>query len=373
MSAVENLLCAVLREAPLPVPGQVASDQAFLARGDFHGVQALLYERLAESEWPPELRQSLRGTVIEQAKWELRHRQILNTTLAALAEIAIEPVLFKGTALAYSLYSAPVLRARSDTDLIIAPADVERADTVLTGLGFTRAMAVSGEFVSYQASYIREQDGDSHALDLHWRINNSEVLAQLFTYDELRAQARSLPKLGPHALAASPVHALLLACMHRSTHKQNPYYVDGVAHFGGDRLIWLYDIHLLAGSFTDGQWNEFVRLSELKGLRAVCLEGFEHARACFHTEFPEAVVTALSDSGPAEPAALYLGGSRARQQWMDFRAIAGGGNKLRFLRESVFPSETYMRHKYPEARPDWLPWLYLRRAFGGVAKKLRSI
>jgi hypothetical protein len=31
-----------------------------------------------------------------------------------------------------------------------------------------------------------------------------------------------------------------------------------------------------------------------------------------------------------------------------------------------------MRQKFPEARPDWLPWLYLRRAFGGVAKKLRS-
>jgi len=29
-------------------------------------------------------------------------------------------------------------------------------------------------------------------------------------------------------------------------------------------------------------------------------------------------------------------------------------------------------HKYPDALPGWLPWLYLRRAIGGVAKKLRS-
>jgi hypothetical protein len=292
--------------------------------------------------------------------------------LAAFAAIDVQPVLFKGTALAYSLYANPVLRARGDTDLIVAPESTANVDAILKELGFVRNVGVSGEFVSYQASYAREEDGgETHTLDLHWRINNSEVLARLFAYDELRGPAQALPKLCPQALCASPVHALLLACMHRATHKQNPIYVDGVAHYGGDRLIWLYDIHLLAESFTTAQWEEFAQLAEEKGLRAVCLEGMVRARSCFHTEYPEAVMAALARAGSAEPAAIYLNGSRLRQQWMDFCAIPGVRNKLRFLRESVFPPEAYMRHKYPDARPGWLPWLYLRRAFGGVAKKLR--
>jgi hypothetical protein len=304
--------------------------------------------------------------------WELRHQQVLARMLTALAAIDVQPVLFKGTALAYSLYANPVLRARGDTDLIVAPESTGEVDTALNALGFVRSVAVSGDFISYQACYTREEDaGESHTLDLHWRINNSEVLARLFTYEELRRQAQSLPRLCPEALAASPVHAMLLACMHRATHKQNPMYVRGVPHHDADRLIWLYDIHLLAKSFDSAQWNEFMRLADSKGLRAVCLEGMEHARACFRTEYPENVLAALARNDALEPAALYLNGSRLRQQWMDFLAIAGAANKLRFLRESIFPSAAYMRHKYPDARPGWLPWLYVRRAVGGVLKKLQ--
>jgi hypothetical protein len=372
---VEKLMCAVLRgEATVwPDAPDGALADAFLARSDFHGVQALLHERLCASDWPIAIRQELRRQATSGAMWELRHQQVLTRMLAVLAAIDVRPVLFKGTALAYSLYANPVLRSRSDTDLVVAPESVERVDAALKEHGFARDIAVSGDFVSYQACYTHEEDGgETHTLDLHWRINNSEVLARLFSYEELRQQAQGLPRLCPPALGASPVHALLLACMHRATHKQNPMYVRGVPHHDPDRLIWLYDIHLLAGTLTAAQWDEFGRLARSKGLRAVCLEGFEHARECFHTAYPEGVTTALASTGNIEPAARYLDGSRLRQQWMDFNAIAGVGNKLQFLRESVLPPEAYMRHKYPDAWPGWLPWLYLRRALGGVAKKLRS-
>jgi hypothetical protein len=375
VSEVENLICAVLRgeTSAWPDARDVAPIEIFLVRSDFHGVQALLHERLRASAWPSELLQRLRENAVGRAMWELRHQQVLTRTLAALAAGGVEPVLFKGTALAYSLYANPVLRARGDTDLIVAPESTAQVDAALKELGFVRDVAVSGDFVSYQACYTREEDGgETHTLDLHWRINNSEVLARLFSYEELRRQAQALPRLCSLALGASPVHALLIACMHRATHKQNPMYVQGVPHYDADRLIWLYDIHLLVGTLSQAQWDEFARLAGSKGLRAVCQEGFEHARECFHTAYPESVMTALARAGSAEPAARYLDGSRLRQQWMDFCAIAGGRNKLRFLRESVFPPETYMRHKYPNARAGWLPWLYLRRAFGGVAKKLRS-
>ena len=183
--------------------------------------------------------------------WELRHQQVLTRVHAALADIGVQPVLLKGTALAYALYPDPMLRARGDTDIIIPSTERWRVHDVLTTLGFELDMGVSGEFISYEASYtFTAADMGMHNIDLHWRINNSELLSRLFSYDELLENAIHLPKLCPEALGVSPVYALLLACMHRATHKQNPYYVDGVAYYSADRLIWLYDIHLLAKSLS---------------------------------------------------------------------------------------------------------------------------
>ena len=369
---IEPLICAVLRDEKPDWPGAGEGEMvgAFLNRSDHHGVQPLLLERLTESNWPPFLLRQLRRRATGQALWEMQHRQMLNQVLATLAANEAGPVLFKGTALAYSLYSSPVLRTRGDTDLIIPPEAMPRADAALLSLGFYREMGVSGQFVSYQTPYSRNaSDGEAHTLDLHWRINNSQVLARLFTHGELRQQARLAPQLGPDAWIAAPVHALLLAAMHRATHRQNPYYVSDVAHFGGDRLIWLYDIHLLAGTLDAAQWNELLDMAELKGLLAVCREAFELSSADFGTVYPEGVLARLKPTGIAELPAIYLESGNMGQQWMDICAVPGIRDRCRFLIESLFPSGDYMRHKFPQSRLGWLPWLYARRFFSGVFRR----
>ena len=304
--------------------------------------------------------------------WELRHRAILQEVLSKLAAAEVRPVVFKGTALAYTLYPEGTLRSRGDTDFIIPPQTQDLVATTLANLGFNRETGMSGESVSYQANFTRtESAGGSHTLDVHWRINNSELLSRMFSHEELLRHAQPVPELGPEALAAGPVHALLLACMHRATHKHNPYYVDGVAHYSGDRLIWLYDIHLLAKSFTSAQWDEFLRLAAQKGLRSVCSEGLERARINFHTAIPGHVLVELENSGQTEAIARYFASGVFRQQWMDFCAIPGISHKLRFVAETMLPPASYMRQKYPQEKPNWLPLLYLRRATGGILKRLQ--
>jgi Uncharacterised nucleotidyltransferase len=229
---------------------------------------------------------------------------VLTEAVAALREKNIEPVLFKGTALAYSLYPNPVWRSRGDTDMIVAPQDWGRASEALVALGFRRDTGVSGEFVSYQDSYTKEVDSGRHTIDLHRRINNSELLSRLFSYAELRAEACSLPELCDGALGAGPVHALLLACLHPATHKHNPYFVDGIAYYGGDRLIWLYDLDLLLQSFAQAQWQEFVDQATAKGLCAISLDAIDQAAACYGTRCPDFVRRALTKTG--ERVATYL-------------------------------------------------------------------
>jgi hypothetical protein len=336
-----------------------------------HGVHALLYSQAAPRHWPAEVTTRLRDRAIQRAIWELSHQQVLKRTLAVLYESGVEPVLIKGTALAYSIYADPALRVRGDTDLIISRGAQEQVHEVLVSLGFVRSVEVSGKLVSYQGSYtLCAADGSPHRLDLHWRINNSEVLSQLFTYEELHNRAEPLPQLCNHALGASRVHALLLACMHRLTHIHNPYYVGGTAHHEPDRLIWLYDIHLLAGALTRREWAEFSQMAIAKGLCAVCSDGMQRAHACFGTALPVEVMAALAAPDSVEPAARYLGGGRLSQKWMDFRALGSLRRQLLWLKESLFPPVAYMREKYVHAQLNWLPWLYLRRAALGLAKIL---
>lgn len=209
-------------------------------------------------------------------------------------------------------------------------------------------------------------------MDVHWKINNSEVLSRLFSYQELRAEAVSLPALAPDALAASPVHALLLACMHRGAHRHNPYYVSGEPETGGNLLIWLYDLHLLAESFGEREWRSFIARADAKGLRGICADGLAAAHRCFATNVPEYAFVALERDGVREPASDYLGASPARQLWMDYRALPGLGRKARYLRELVFPPAEFMRSKFAGEGGQWLPWLYMRRAVAGAWRRLHG-
>lgn len=379
MENVESFLSALIRGEHPPWPG--ASNEFvtdFLARSGYHGIQALVHDQLcrqpdARLGWPTTVLDACRSAATEQAMWELRHVELLNRVLAQLTLVDVRPVLIKGTALAYGLYPDGVLRTRGDTDFIIPPESRAVVQRTLQDICFELGSGVSGDHISYQSSYAWVQAaGGHHTLDVHWRINNSELLSRLFTYEELLAHARPLPNLGPHALAAGPVHALLLACMHRATHKQNPYYVDGVAYYSGDRLIWLYDIHLLLAALTTAEFDDFVRLARTKGLRAVCLEGIEGAQTRFHTSVPPELLAALGAPGPVEPPARYLNGGLWLQKWMDFQALGNGHNRIRYVRELFFPPADYMRQKYPNAKLNKLGWLYLRRAAGGLAKNLRT-
>ncbi len=374
LSQSERLMAAIIEDRrpawPASVEGLAA---AFLEESAYHGVQPLLHGRLGSTPWPSEVRGPLRKAARSFAIWELSHRQVVQDALAALAEIGAEPILIKGTALAHGLYPKPELRVRADTDLIVPPHARKDAEAVLAAAGFSRAMGVSGDVIAYQASYRRQTaQAGIHSLDLHWRINNSELLSGLFSHEELGRHSVPLPTLGPHARTVSPVHALLLACMHRGAHKQIPYRVEGVTRCGGDRLIWLYDIHLLSESLAPEEWGAFLQGTKDKGLAATCLEGIARATDCFDTKVPAFVLNALRSAGAEAPPARYMDGSRMLRQWMDFRAIGTPARQLQFVRELMFPPEPYMRHKYAATQATWLPWLYLRRTIGGLRKALRA-
>lgn len=365
---IDARLAGVLRGGPTDL--RLDNRDTFVRRAEVHGVTALVYDRTSADQHAA-IREAVRGRVLAQHFWEVEHRRLLGQVLAALAARGIRPILIKGTSVAYGLYSEPALRTRGDSDMLVPPGDRIATETELRELGFDRATAIEGDLLNHQASYVlRDIAGREHVIDLHWRINNSIMLHRLFSYEELLSRAVPLPRLAVHALGTGKVDTMLIACMHRQVHSQSPYYVGGVAHFDADRLIWLYDIHLLAGTFAPRDWDELARCAGEKGLLTVVVDGLRKTRDAFGTAVP----TTLTDGSPSEvvvePASAYLGAGAARREWMELCAQDGFFPRIRYLRQIVFPSAAFTRSRFPAARVTWLPWLYVRRAIRGVWKRL---
>jgi intracellular sulfur oxidation DsrE/DsrF family protein len=287
----------------------------------------------------------------------------LKRALAALADAGVQALVMKGGQLAYSHYSHSHLRPRVDTDLLIQSASRKALDGVLGVLHYVRQPGISGELVMSQSMYLKSANETlSSALDVHWRIANPQVFAGALEYDELRAAAVPIPALGPDARGLSTPHALLLACVHRIAH-----------HMDSERLIWLYDIHLLARSMSAADWNTFAQLAAERQVVAVCRRSLERTAARFATIVPNEVWEhpRWAARSTAELSAGYLEARRPISAIADdLRALRSWRERRRLAREHLLPPADYMRTVFAPGSRAPLAWLYTRRLLSGARKWL---
>ena len=371
-------MCALLRGEPVAWPASNASefDARFYYCVAYHGVGPLLSRQLSLTlpcdRNVTESRRLARELKDEVAV-ELARKNELVRALNALAESGVTALLLKGTALAYSIYPSPALRPRADTDLLIRSTDRAVTARVLSELGYEKPNATSGELVTYQCGYIkRDRFHIDHVLDVHWRISNTQMFSRALDYEELRSRSVPLAALGQHARALAPADALLLACMHRAHHIHSQYRVDGVSSSGGDRLIWLYDVHLLIHAMSPRELEEFTRLADKRGMRAICSDGLLRARQCFGTRVPEEVLPSLSRTGPSEPSAAHLRAGNMRHLLTEIRSLPCWRDRVTLLGEHLFPPPDYMLEKYAVTSRAWLPMLYLQRGIHGTWKRIHN-
>lgn len=363
------MLAKWLRKEASEDPG--SDYDAILGRIDFHGIAGLIYSQPAlQAGLSDALGQALRDRTINRLLWEKNHALMLARVLPLLGGV---PLLFKGTALAYSFYVDPATRTRGDTDILVAEGGFECAGKALQDQGFAMHFPRRAEVISIEETYtFTDRAGFEHHIDLHRKLSNSAALARLFTYQEFLDRSAALPDLGPAARALGKVDALLVACMHRKVHLQSPYYVDGVAYLSADRLIWLYDIHLLARGFSEQDWRTLLSLARDKGLMEIVADGLGSAQQALNTDIPANILPELGQNQQREAPARYLESQRGRQIALNFAATTGRGRKAQFLRELAFPSASYMRKQFAHVRPAWLPWLYFVRAVAGIRKLIQS-
>jgi hypothetical protein len=370
---IAALLCGEVPEIVLdagPEEARVLADACVV-----HGVHGLLYHQLVgtRDQWDA-LPQVLRERLEHQAKtdlvWELAHNAELRAALSALSKAGVGVLVMKGTALAYSLYPVPSIRPRGDTDLLVREDDVPAVCDVLAGLGYVRDAESQG--IGREVNLIKkDRSGLVHDLDVHWRLSSSEVFAGLCGWEEATRASISLPELAPQARSLGYVHALLHACAHRAAHMHSPYYVNGEAFLEGNRLIWLYDIRLLADAYDPADWSSFVELARARGVSAVCRNALTAAADLVTTAVSDLVYTELEHSERPEISAQLLSSGAWRATWVELRAQPGMSARLKFLRDLVLPDRDYMLRKYPGKRSWMLPWFYFRRVVEGVHRRRR--
>jgi hypothetical protein len=270
----------------------------------------------------------------------------------------------KGAALAYAIYPTPVSRFRSDTDLMVRADDVELARRVLAARDYRMTVHCHELFSQFEA---QKEDGFGvvHVFDVHWKISTQPVFAGVSSFDELLAGAQPVPALGPNARAAGPLDALLLACVHPVMHHRNL-----------ECALWIYDVHLLASHLTASDFDEFARRAQRKKVASICAHGLRLAEAVFGTTVPAGVLDVLAAAGQSEPSAEYLASERRWHHELvsSLRALPRGRDRLRLLREVLFPRPDYILGTYGVAGKPFarllLPVLYLHRNLRGASRVL---
>lgn len=341
---------AALRGEGSPWPALMPEEVATIVD---HGVAPLVYRTAHLPE--------LRAEAIRAAALEPLRASDLAEVLDALARHGVEAFILKGGALAYEIYESPELRPRGDCDLLIAESAIGATREALRAMGFTETVTSDDEHALRQALFTRPGAMSvKHVYDVHWAVTNTPLFASVLRFDDLRARAVAVPKLGPHARALSLPDALLLACIHRVAH-----------HHDSDRLIWLADIALLRDRMTTEEHGQFWRRAAEGRVVAVCSRSIALADEWMSRPRHDLAEQWLSadEIGRAEPSSVFLDKDITRGGVLvaDLRALSWRERAER-LWQLAFPSADFMQTSFRTRSRLLLPWLYLYRALRGIAR-----
>ncbi|MEE4243753.1 MAG: hypothetical protein V2I36_20005, partial [Desulfopila sp.] len=127
------------------------------------------------------------------------------------------------------------------------------------------------------------------------------------------------------------------ACIHRIAHGRGSER---------NRLIWLYDIHLLWNAMDEEQRAAFIKKALAKKIGAVCADALrvcdelfgtvgEASAATDSSAEPQSPLTRLLQNKANEPTAPLVNAGKLRWAWADLMATPGLRARLQFAGELI--------------------------------------
>lgn len=344
-----------------PLPASISltiDDLAFL---DKHGLLMLCSEAPLNKYLPAEHKQQHMAAVSLGIAATQTQTSSLEAVLNTLAQENLTPaIIFKGSALGPIEYQQSWHRPKSDHDLLIPVQAKAAFHDSLIEQGFTHIVSISGRYVSYQASYVKQTSGAAHIwIDLHWKISNRQMLASLFDYADMINSTRPLPlssdpeKLNISALTPSRADCVVLAAQHVIGH-----------HSVDTRLLWFFDLLVIICNCSNDELEQLVaRCTELR-VAGMVLAAIDYAESTFIPVLPDDIRQKLLElsAGPEATQILVTQPhTRARLIWWDLKSIDTWGGKFRFILENLFPDRAYMGARFGSK---WLIISHLKRILG---------
>jgi hypothetical protein len=283
----------------------------------------------------------------------------LRRLLPLLADGGGAPVVIKGAHLAHTVYAAPHLRPRADSDLLIAPAARQAVTGALRRAGYTPSALTSGSLILGQFLYEKALGpGLVHYVDVHWRAASPLVFAEAFDATAIAAAGVPIAALGPSARGPAPQDALALACVHVVAH-----------HWRAASLRWLNDLRLLAQALDAPSRQRFAEAAGAGRYREVASCALQRAHGVFGTPSLQEAIVALSTLPAREEpsAALTRIDRRPVDDFLLDLRTAGWRRGATLVREHLLPPPAYMRAAFA-GRP--LPIAYAARLVRAVRKRL---
>lgn len=178
---------------------------------------------------PAELSQALRRAYYAAVADGELHEVELRDVLACLAGAGVTPVLFKGAALAHTVYPDPACRPMGDLDLWVTEAAMPIARAALVRAGYREH-----EKAERPLELQRNTSGEvplmgagagQGLVELHWGTFAGEWLRRTAAVDEaeIRCRARVVQVAGREAWTLSPEDAVLQLAVHFAVNHQMAY------------------------------------------------------------------------------------------------------------------------------------------------------
>jgi len=216
------------------------------------GLLALFYWRVQPfaNQLPAELIEPLRRQYLRETVRSIQREKELKNVLKVLIAANLQPIPFKGAALAHTVYPLPEIRTMGDFDLWIDSPQMDRAIQALEQIGY-----VWREKKTRPHTWQIEREGEIQLfgtgrhqglVELHYGVFAGEWLYRTAHIDSTAVRARCQPVkiIGQRAYALAPEDALIQIAVHIAINHSMSATV----------LRSLVDILFLAPRIND--WNQ---------------------------------------------------------------------------------------------------------------------
>ncbi len=338
------------------------------------GVAGLVWEAVRERgiALPDEVQRELVATADQTAGLNRHRLTRLERIVTAFAEADVGLVVLKGAALLGVLYDDLSLRPMTDVDLLIRPADADRADGLLRRLGYEPGRnLLRADFFPrfhYERDYV---GGGSNGvrLDVHVRPWRPLRYARTVPDGALMGDVVGVPMGGTVMCVPSATNMLIHLLCHASFH-------------GGGRLIWAMDVRRFVDWFGDQiDWSMFVERLRVWRLIYAARVGIEWVESQVGCVIPDDVRRRLADERVSWRDRLAVRQSPedaahpVRRTVVDMLCTPGLGFRFGYLRAVILPDAAHLAASYGGRHVGWtwcaLVGRWLRGVFGAVGKLWR--